>query len=337
MKKKMLVKTLVICIVVFIMITITPSIGISSYLDDTTPPVTTISFNPSTPDGLNDWYISNVTITLNATDDQSGVNITYYKINNGSWETYNLPFILWESNYYTIEFYSIDYAGNVENAQSANCKVDEIPPNTIVIYHGAVWGENGWLKELEYLELQATDDMSGVAVIRYCIGSGSWNIYTGGGIKLESDEGSVTLRYRAYDLAGNKEPIQEVNINVDGTPPEILLTAEKIGIIKWKFNADVFDEISGINRVAFYLDEQIASVVFAPGPYELILSGSKNYTVQAIAYDNAGNSAKSSIVFPKIPQYQNQPYLYRLFSRIFEQIQQKLPSLFKELILKYLI
>jgi cytochrome c len=335
MKKEWLVKTLTMGIVVlFICISVTPSIGISNYLDDTIPPVTTISFNPPEPDGENGWYVSNVTVTLNATDDQSGVNITYYKINNGSWETYNLPFILWESNYYTIEFYSIDYAGNVENVQSANCKVDEIPPNTIVIYHGAVWGENGWLKELEYLELMATDDMSGVAVIRYCIGSGSWNIYTGGGIKFE-DESPAALRYQAYDLAGNKEPIQEVIIKVDGTPPEILLTKEKIGIIKWKFNADVFDEISGINRVVFYLNDQIASVVSAPGPYELIQSG--NYTVQAFAYDNAGNSAKSSIVFPKIPQNQNQPYLYRLFSRIFKQIQQKLPSLFKELILKYLI
>lgn len=44
--------------------------------DDTTPPVTTLSFDPPTPDGLNGWYVSNVTITLNATDNQSGVNVT---------------------------------------------------------------------------------------------------------------------------------------------------------------------------------------------------------------------------------------------------------------------
>jgi len=37
--------------------------------NDTTPPVTTISFGPLYPDGYNGWYVSDVTITLEATDD----------------------------------------------------------------------------------------------------------------------------------------------------------------------------------------------------------------------------------------------------------------------------
>ena len=41
--------------------------------NDPTPPVTTISLNPGDPDGDNGWYVSDVTITLNATDNETGV------------------------------------------------------------------------------------------------------------------------------------------------------------------------------------------------------------------------------------------------------------------------
>ena len=78
MKKDLLSKILVMGIIVlFIGMSITPSTGNIMFFDDTTPPVTTISFDPPEPDGLNDWYLTNVTITLEATDDMSGVNITY--------------------------------------------------------------------------------------------------------------------------------------------------------------------------------------------------------------------------------------------------------------------
>jgi hypothetical protein len=53
-------------ILLFVGVAINPITGISSNRDDTTPPVTTISFNPPEPDGENGWYVSNVTVILNA-------------------------------------------------------------------------------------------------------------------------------------------------------------------------------------------------------------------------------------------------------------------------------
>jgi len=99
------------------------------YDNDTTPPVTTIYFNPETPDGDNGWYISNVTITLNATDNESGVNVTYYALDWGEWEIYGNPFTVTGSFTHLIEFYSIDKAGNVEVTRHVYLKIDEIPPN----------------------------------------------------------------------------------------------------------------------------------------------------------------------------------------------------------------
>ncbi len=58
---------------------------------DTTPPVTTCTLNGDYTGGI---YFSNVTVTLNATDYESGVNYTKYKLDDGAWMTYTTPFIV---------------------------------------------------------------------------------------------------------------------------------------------------------------------------------------------------------------------------------------------------
>ena len=40
-------------VITLFIVVVYPTIAISNYLDDTTPPVTTISFNPPEPDGEN--------------------------------------------------------------------------------------------------------------------------------------------------------------------------------------------------------------------------------------------------------------------------------------------
>jgi hypothetical protein len=99
-----------------------------SYETDTTPPATNISFDPPEPDGLNGFYVSNVTVTFNATDDISGVNVTYYRINEGEWEIYVEPFKLENNGFYQIEFYSVDNTGNIESPKLSYLKIDQTPP-----------------------------------------------------------------------------------------------------------------------------------------------------------------------------------------------------------------
>jgi len=106
-----------------------------------TPPVTTISFDPSEPNGCNGWYVSNVTVTLNATDNYYGVKATYYKINNGEWQTYESPFIISEDgDDILIEYYSINNAGYVENVKNSTLDIDKTPPETSLEYE--TWKED---------------------------------------------------------------------------------------------------------------------------------------------------------------------------------------------------
>ena len=169
MKKEWLVKTLALGIVVlFICITVTPSIGISNYLDDTIPPVTTISFNPLEPDGENGWYVSDVTVTLNATDDDTGVNTIYYRVDGGIWYNYSEPFILVDDGKdILIEFYSIDNAGNQEEVKSVKINIDQTKP-TITLEYEITGGNQiqGW--ELTFTAT-ATDDTSGMDKVEFYV------------------------------------------------------------------------------------------------------------------------------------------------------------------------
>ena len=86
------------------------------YEDDVTPPTTTCTL-----DGIleNNTYISNVTVTLTATDDQSGINYTMFKFNDDDYQTYTDPILITENGEYNIYYYSVDIAGNIEEEQ--NC------------------------------------------------------------------------------------------------------------------------------------------------------------------------------------------------------------------------
>lgn len=55
------------------------------YAADSTPPSSTFSINPSTPNGENGWFITKPEITISSTDDVSGVKEIYYRINSDPW------------------------------------------------------------------------------------------------------------------------------------------------------------------------------------------------------------------------------------------------------------
>jgi hypothetical protein len=122
----------------------------------TTEPVTKISFNPPLPDGDNNWYISNVTVSLNATD-EDGINTTYYKINGGEWNIYSSPFIISEDGEdILIDYYSIDILGNIEDIKSSMLNIDKTPPEIIIDYNVTKIGWKEWLVEFYFTVSDST-------------------------------------------------------------------------------------------------------------------------------------------------------------------------------------
>ncbi|MFA5102544.1 MAG: hypothetical protein WC525_05280 [Candidatus Thermoplasmatota archaeon] len=82
---------------------------------DITPPVTTATLEGEQSGGV---FISDVTVTLTATDDSSGVAYTKFNVDGGGWNNYSTPFIVQGNGEHTVEYYSVDNAGNVETTKS---------------------------------------------------------------------------------------------------------------------------------------------------------------------------------------------------------------------------
>jgi len=97
---------------------------------DTVAPVTNVSLNGS--QGDHGWYVGNVTVTLDADDELSGVDETYYKLDDGNWTEYTEPFNISEDGEYTVAFYSVDAAGNEENQHTISVKIDTSAPTVTI-------------------------------------------------------------------------------------------------------------------------------------------------------------------------------------------------------------
>ena len=169
--------------------------------EDTTPPVTTCALEGE-KDG--DIYVGPVTVTLNATDDMSGVNYTMYSVDRGEWFQYVDPFIVSDYGESIVWFYSVDNAGNVETEKNCTFTIitpDITPPVTTCTLDGELVG--GVYISNVTVTLTATDDMSGVDYTMYKLDDGVYNVYTGPFVV--SGDNSYTVHYYSVDLAGNVE------------------------------------------------------------------------------------------------------------------------------------
>jgi hypothetical protein len=118
---------------------------------DVTPPITTCTLE-GTMEG--DIYTSDVTVTLTATDAQSGVNYTMYQLDDGDWMVYTAPFIVSEDGAHELVFYSVDNAGNEEDEKTQAFTIQHALPVEITIAGG--FGVSVTIKNL------GTEDLTNV-------------------------------------------------------------------------------------------------------------------------------------------------------------------------------
>jgi len=102
---------------------------------DLIPPVTTCTLDGVMAGGI---YISDVTVTLNATDDDSGVNYTMFKLDAGAWTTYTAPFVVTDDGDHTVYFYSVDNAGNVEDEKNETFTIQHPAPDLSITIKGGI-------------------------------------------------------------------------------------------------------------------------------------------------------------------------------------------------------
>ena len=155
-------------ILLFVSVSVIPSSRNRVSFDDNTPPVTTCTLNPPEPNGNNSLYVSDVEVTLNATDDMSGVNVTEYRIDGGPIQTYSEPFNVSQDGEHTVQYRSIDYASNVEDWKSVEFRIDQTPPTIDITWE--LHYENG--KWYLIITISCDDATSGVDYVEFYINDG---------------------------------------------------------------------------------------------------------------------------------------------------------------------
>lgn len=96
---------------------------------DETPPVSVLTITGT--QGLGGWHVSSTSLSIVATDSESGVKNTYYSLGGAATTTGNTAVIDTEG-VHSLGYYSEDNAGNVEIPQYASVKIDKTPPEVVL-------------------------------------------------------------------------------------------------------------------------------------------------------------------------------------------------------------
>lgn len=155
---------------------------------DTKAPVTTAEADPA-PNAAG-WNRTDVTVTLKATDDVSGLARTEYSVDEGPWTVYADPIVLSTDAVHTVKYRSTDRSLNTEEAKSLTVKLDKTAPT--VTYTGAK--ETYGILETVAITCTAADNLSGVDTTTCKDISGP---------AYDFDPAGNTFSATATDVAGN--------------------------------------------------------------------------------------------------------------------------------------
>jgi len=131
---------------------------------DSTAPATSIASLEGTQ-GDNNWWISDVKVTLSATDNLSGIKEITYRIDDGSRQAYLEPFTVTGS---TVYYSSEDNAGNAETENLQEIEVDKTKPLVPVVTDEGDYTNS--TTQLHASWTASSDDESGIVEYEYAIG-----------------------------------------------------------------------------------------------------------------------------------------------------------------------
>lgn len=155
---------------------------------DTTAPVT--SAQPSPTANQAGWNNADVTVTISASDDSSGVARTEYNLDDSGWTLYSTPLVISTDAVHTLRYRSTDQSSNVETAKNLTVKLDKTPPTVSYTGNAGTYG----ILDTVNITCTSADNLSGVAT------STCQNI---NGPAYDLSLGSTTLSATANDVAGN--------------------------------------------------------------------------------------------------------------------------------------
>ncbi|HET8601893.1 MAG TPA: PxKF domain-containing protein [Segeticoccus sp.] len=232
---------------------------------DTTAPTTSVS----APDG---WQNGDVKLALHAADNLSSVESTHYTVDGGDEQT-GTSLTLADEGTHHVSYWSVDNAGNVEDAKAVTIQIDKTAP-TISHELDPRANDAGWNNSEVTVTFTCEDqaDLSGVAS---CTAP----------VKVTDEGRNQSVHAEATDNAGNSSTYEAI-VNIDKTPPTIEATrSPEANAYGWN-NQDV--------TVSFACADKLSGLEYCTAPETLSRDG-KGQSVAGTAYDVAGNISSAQV------------------------------------------
>ncbi|UCE73121.1 MAG: Ig-like domain-containing protein [Methanomassiliicoccales archaeon] len=174
--------------------------------------------------GNDNWYISDVTISLSASDGiGSGIDYIEYRIDGDNWQKYTHSFKVIDDRRHTLEYRSVDKSKNKEEIHRITLKIDQSPPQTTAESSG-ITGNDNWYNSDVTVSLSRSDTPgSGINYTKFRIDGGEWRTYESPFIV--SGDKAHTVEFFSTDIACITEGIGKLIVKIDASPPEIEYTS----------------------------------------------------------------------------------------------------------------
>ena len=270
---------------------------------DSTLPTSTISLGPTSPNGINDWYITNVHVTVAATDNIGGSGIaetrcvldpistpaTFNDIPTGCVYTGTGADVATEGQH-TIYTASKDIANNKETPISKSFKIDKTGPTAFLAVTVGTLGTNGWYTSDVTIHTSGTDAISDSVTC-----STDQTIST-----------SQTVAGSCTNGAGLTTDATPLTIKIDKLPPTVDAGTDKIVNSAVSQDATASDTPLGIVTYSWTKVSGPGDITFGtPDEEDTTISASADgvYIIRLIVTDSAGNSAfdDMSLIWDTIP------------------------------------
>jgi len=266
----------------------------ATILIDSTLPTVQSSF--SGPVGGNGYYKGPVQFTMTGTDNLSGLASIYYRINGGSSLVYSAPFTIGVDGNYSVDYWSVDVAGNVSAVGTAFVMIDVSAPLTQATGSGTA-GTNGWYRSAVQVSLAAADNLSGVQTTFYKVDGGTTKTYTAA--FSVSGNGSHTVNFWSVDRAGNTETMSSLVVSIDTGQPGVTCNVSPASAVKSvnpvtiTITGHATDTVSGVSltdgATFSVIDEY--GVTQPSGPITLQSNGNYSFTLTLPATKNVGDNS----------------------------------------------
>ncbi|MEQ8472117.1 MAG: hypothetical protein RIC35_13075 [Marinoscillum sp.] len=262
-------------------------------------PITKATFDyQSKYDDKITYYGNKVTISLEATDNLTGVSRLLYSLNGREEKEYSGPIEV-DTREAEFEYYAIDKVGNIEEKHTSRFMVDMDMPFSDLTINGIT--KDSVISLSSKLYLQAYDSTSGIASVFYKFDDSDYRKYGGKELLISNlVEGQHSLTYYSTDNVGNEEKAKTFEFYLDRSAP--LMVADVLGdrfIVgdeiyfsgRTKLKLTAVDNKVGVKEIMYTIDD--GDFVQYTVPFYLP-SVAGIHSIKYYSVDNLNNSTADS-------------------------------------------